>query len=726
MADLIESDVTFSEDEIISLSRDLWGRFEGTADSSVSLGLDSGNGIHSIMQLRRQHRFKLPEANPQLPFELGTQPNYQSDLPRQKSEEFTARCLENRFLIEIDSSIGSDVSRKTAAKAEWLLTYGATSMQERSRRDWQKALVQGACDMGFGVIHWRKASDMYPVPPDYEYCDEMPSTPAKASRFQPVEEAVGGDKKKGKFRETPDSLEARMNAAKAVAPFPWNVEIPTPDSVAFQYDTSQRPGPAIFMWVKEVGILDYNKEISGDNARLVTNSSRDGSEVRVTLEQLRPGSGIELETAAPVGNTPSVMGWSAKVGMCSVWTREEYYELVSPRIITGTGVSLGDDWILVKAMKHGYGRVPFAIACASVNENENDPALRYKPALDGIYQLKPIYDFHRSLETSIAIRSAQRRYYISTQPGTAPVIGGDDEGDPIDLQRDSEMAERLAPGERMEAVSEPDLNPAFVRNRELAGEELVAASPSTGKSPIGTDTRPWAIRLGQAQENAYPTMVMTEVDRALQEMFENWVDVMAKPVEEGGLGVGVTVWGEKSENGKATGKPSKSAYVTMEPEEWEGLWVSVNTNPVSSAEQTTKLQMGIELLNNPMKIRTREMFVSEDLGVEDAPGYMQDVYAEEAIIPFLKQIITQRMAKKYGSIVVVGADGTMVGPGGVAIQPGDALKMKGWTQPPAPGGPTAPAPQGSNPLQAAQPPTNMNNMPALNAPGVAPLPGMVG
>lgn len=709
------ADFAFDEVEGRTVIKDVWARFQGqpvatgtplTRNATDRSG--NTNGLFGLVQKRRWHLFQMPQADPQLPGEMGAYPAYQSDVVRQTHRELVSRLVENPARIVVSATKDGDKARSVADRAEWLLTYGTTQLQERTGRDWQRALAEGASAYCYGILHWTLAS-MLPGD-DYRYVDAVPKGEAKD--WQAAADAVGGDKAKGKYRERPSVLRQRNQRKWAERGLPFHVEVCAADSVAFVEDESPDPGKAMVVYIKEVGIVDYNRKLADEGRRLAM--AGDGKEMRLALEEFDPKAEVGVERPAPAAGMPSASGYPSRILLGALWTRTEYYEYASPVSSTAGGAVVMNeaDWVLVKRLHHPFGQPPFAFAYATVEENESDPALKYRPACDGLYNQKPFYDYSRALEMRIATQYAVKTYFIEQAPGSVPMLEGDEEGDDLALSRDSNMARTLPPGQKLAAVETGDLSPAFIRSRELQGEELRAAAPATGTAPIEATTQPWTANFMLAASNAYPAMLLRNIARAEAEMIRNWVRVAALPLDEGGLGMGMYVAGYSSDKA-GTKNVDRTKVVGVEPDEWDGLWVDVVIDSTTSAMRNTQIQVDLALLNNPTKVMTPEMFVSDSLGVQDATGYMQEVDAYWALRPMLQGLMTQELAKTFGKRVVVGADGTFVGSQGQAMGSKDVLAMNGVR----PGG----GPPGGNPMG------QMPSLPALqgsDAAGVPPVAGV--
>lgn len=716
MANSIAAGLAFTEEDCQRVIQEAWGRFTGQpATMSVSQNWRSP-GLFGLIQRRRAHLFKLPSADPVLPTEMGEYPHFQSDYLRATHLEMVSRLLENRFSVTATPSPGTQRARETADRAEWVLTYGAASIQERSGTDWQRALAEAASAYCYGVLHWRIAPELSAKTSDPKYLDDLKDDEKKS--YQPTELSIGGELTKGKYRETAKATALRSAVAKSRSPFPFHVEIVAPDQVAFIDDESDQPGPGIVVHIKEVGIVDYNGELmkSGLLLKASAGSNRD---IRLSLEEYDPQTQVAMERPAPSSGapeSPSISGWKQRIAIACVWTRGEYYELVSTALLSGASETIINQtkWVLVKAQKHGYGRCPFTRAYATKEESEWDPALRYRPALDGIYATKASFDYSRALWDRIATQLAIKKYFITQDVNSPPALAGDEDGDQIILTRDSAQAQVMPPGQSIQAIGPDDISPAFGKTLQMQAEEMRASAPPTGQTPITATTQPWNLRIGQVMANAYPAMVLGNVGTALVEMFRNWVEVAARPAEEGGLGVdlvapGFTVNGKGAKQINRSGDP-----LVMDASDWEGIWIDVNISPVSSAERVTQIQLGQELLNNPIHVSTPEMFVGDDLGVQDATGHMKEVDAYWAIAAFKQGKTNQILSEFYGKQTLVSADGTMASGTGQAVNPMSVLAQNGVM--PAPGGGQGQAP----PL----PGPNMPGLPALVGSGAPPLPGM--
>jgi hypothetical protein len=682
------------EEDVRRVIKEVWSRFVGQqVNAGQVAGSRTAPGLFGLIKRRREHLFKLPQADPILPAEMGEYPKYQSDIIRSTHSELVSRLLENKFRVVISANPDTDKSRSIADRAEWVLTYGATQLQERSRRDWQKALAEGASGYCYGTLKCT-LTDLADAD-DYGYAESLPSDPKERKKWQLTKDAVGGEASKGKYREKPGTVLDRSKLSRAKQGLPFHVEVVVPDSTAFIEDESDDPGDAIEVQIKEVGLIDYNGKLAADGLKLKLAAGPDGK-AKLTLEDFAPETEVGLERQSPVGQMPSVAGTQHRIAMAEVWTRKEYYEMVSPTLVTGTGeVVIGDaDWTLVKQEKHPYQQPPYFRAGATIEENEFDPALKWRPALDGLYNQKPMYDFSRALEMRISTQYAVKSWFIEQMPGTVPQLQGDEEGDSMELVRDANIAKSLPAGAKLVAAETGDLNAAFIRSRELQGEELAAAKPPTGTAPIEATTQPWTANFMLSTSNAYPGMILTEIDRTLVGMIRMMVDVMSKPVEEGGLGVGVYVngWRLDADGNKVV---DPTAVIGMEPEEWSGLWIDVVTDKVSGAMRNTQTQVDLGLLNNPVKVMTPEMFVANTLGVQDATSYMRDVEAYWAIQPMMEGLMRQQLSKTYGTKVVVAADGAFVGSQGQQMDSHQVLGMNGVRpvtpgSPPQPGGGTGP------------------------------------
>lgn len=714
----------FQESDLGGIIAEAWSRYTGQP-TTMSVGANwRSPGLFGLIQRRRAHLFKLPTADPVLPDVLGEYPHYQSDFLRQKHWEMVARLLENRFTFDCTGAPGRSQDREMADRAEWVLTYGAAQIQERTGVDWQRALAEAASAYCYGILHYRIAPELSTATPNAAYLDAMPEG-SDAKRYQKTEESVGGDPSKGKYRETAQSVQERTAIAKSRAAFPIHVEVVAPDQVAFIDDDSGEPGPGMVVWVREVGIIDYNGKLAKEGLRL--SSKQDGESIRLVLENIEKTSGVGQERPSPVGGTdmaPSIAGWKQRVALACVWTRGEYYETVAPSMVSGGSemIVAQAEWVLIKAKKHGYGRCPFVRAYATVEENEWDPALRYRPALDGTYASKSAFDYTRALHDRIATQRGIQKYFIEQDVNAPPTLAGDEEGDSLILTRDSAAAQVLPPGQELKPVATPDMDSAFVRMLEIQTEELKESAPPTGQTPISATSQPWNLRIGQVMANAYPALLLNNISKAIVEMMRNIAEVAAKPAEEGGLGFALVAPGF-SKGARGIKQVSRSAKpLTMEPADWEGIWIDVNISPVSSAERVTQIQLGQQLLASPIHVSTPEHFVSDDLGVQDATGYLREVDAFWAIQPFMQGITNQTLSEYYGAKVLVGADGSMANGLGQAVDPNALLAQNGVKAASVPGSDVTGVEPSGAPDNMPSP--VMPALPTLSGSGAGPVPGM--
>lgn len=677
-------------------------------------------GLFGLVQRRREILFKLGAADPVLPPEVGEFPRFQSDLPRQKYNELVSRLLENPFTIECAPASNLKKDRDRADVAERVLSFGVQRMQESSRVNWQRALAQGLVGQYAGILHWRIEPEIGVKTPDARYADDV--DPEDADSYDETSTIPGADSTKGKYREKPTVVAERAKLAKARGPLPIHVEVVAPDACAPIWDESSLPGPGIVVHVKDVGLIDYNGALAKDGLRITATAGRGrNATVKLALEDYAPESEVSIERPAPNSpELPSITGWKQRVSVAYVWTRSEVYELVSPQLLASGQQTLIDSagWTLVKGAPHGYGRCPFVWAYGDVNESEWDPALRWRPAIDGLYQMAPQYNYTRAMEMVTAQKLALQTVFMTQDPNAPPVMAGDEEGDSTVLPQDSGAAQVLPPGADLKSVGPTDISAGFVRSRELAGEEFEASAPPTGSTEITATTQPWTARLGQSQANAYPALLLKGVADALAEMFRSWVETFAKDTKEGGLGYGLYVPGTVKVDDKDVTDFSQA--VGLEPAEWQGIWVDVKISDVSSAEQVTQQQLGLQLLNNPIPILTPEQYVGDWMGVEDATGHMRAVEAYTATMPWKPKLLQQELAKRWGPRVVTAAGGQLVGIDGNAMEPDAVLAQNGIR--PANPNPTPQAPPGAG---IAPPPSpNMPALPTLAGQGVAPMGGL--
>ncbi len=236
------------------------------------------------------------------------------------------------------------------------------------------------------------------------------------------------------------------------------------------------------------------------------------------------------------------------------------------------------------------------------------------------------------------------------------------------------------------------------------------AAPGTGYADVSAAAEAWSIRLQQAQENVEPSKSVTAIAKCMTAMVRKMVEVMGKPLEEGGFGEPVSVFKRIDKEG---GGFDRSAAVYVEPEDIGSLDVYVDISATSAQERITKVEHG-KGLHEGGYITYRE-WAEVYYGAQDPDQMLKEKRAEELVNMYLPQILQQELAAKMGQRVVIGADGQPLGVGGQSVDPYAALGAQG-VQFPQMGG--------AAPGAVLNP--NMPDLVGLQEPTTPALNGMVG
>jgi len=104
----------------------------------------------------------------------------------------------------------------------------------------------------------------------------------------------------------------------------------------------------------------------------------------------------------------------------------------------------------------------------------------------------------------------------------------------------------------------------------------------------------------------------------------------------------------------------------------------VSIDPVSSVEQITKMQHGLEVRNDPLAKLSYKDFAEEYAGWPDPEERAARWDAEQIIETKIKPgLIDMKVAEQYGSRVVVGLNGQFVGMGGQQVPTDQVLGRMG-------------------------------------------------
>lgn len=634
--------------------------------------------LHDLVRMREQHFHAAVEADPKLQYPHDQVAGFQSDLPRRTWVDLKSRIIENPFRFRVTPPRNTPKLKKKADDFEKVLNIGFDALQKRQRIRLQDDMSDGQIVDCYGVLHIQKATDIWPSFPEGLSYDDDP------------DDSINFREEDGKWVETEASKQDRDKRAKAKAGFPWYIEVIHPTMFSFVEDRSVANGMAIGLVLRTVPLLEYDKKIR-ESDKLTVSLNQQNSELKVFQERERPSD-----------DDPSVEAegsWDAKVFVAEFWTRNEYYELVAPG---GSGVG-PSGWKLVKSFKHPYEMPPFALALAD-HFNTPDPAYRYRPALDGIFRIKPFFDRDITLGRAIAEQTALPLYYIKLADGAFMT---DEAGKQLVLTKNALAAQVLPPGAEIVSIA-PQMGDAFIKFLEVTGQEMNDAAPETGTVDVGASTAPWTIRLAQDQANAYPRQLTIAQARALETMGEIVLRVAQKPASEGGIGQPMWMYDEDGE------------LIGLDPTELNGFEIAVDIRAISSAQQIAEVEHGRTLLADENVPLTTLDFLSQYMGDEHPTETYEAWIAERTYKEkFQPAVIDQKLSEYFGSKFYISPGGIPVGMGGEPLDPMQALQRKGISGPPQ-----APV-QMAGMAQGIAPSVTPDLMP-LNAPGTLPLQGLPG
>lgn len=600
---------------------------------------DDTDTLHGRIEWRAKHfAQEMPPVLP-APYEKGFR--YQTDILRQKNIKLKSRLRENPFVIEGDPVQNTATQKAALERALLVLNQGFDQIQKRENINILSALADGINRHCYSVLHWVLADHMIPAVPEREYLEELPEDPSEAKRYE--EDGNG-------YRETGDSVMERHKANMARAGFPFYVETIPANQFMFTEDRSLANGLAIAIVRREVGLFEY----AARRQAMGKDSHREPLSINETNKRVP----IYGERDAPNDEAPDAGGFRKRVKIYQVWTRTEFYEYVD-----------GEEDFR-DAFEHPYCMPPFAIAYANVNENETSLVRRYEPALEGLYRVKPAFDYWMSLYYTMAESNAMPMYVLVSKSEGMPMLA--DDGTPLVMSRNAAMSMKIPDGYEL-VKFENQINEGFVQLGQWIMDELEKSAPSAGDAEVSASTQPWAIRLQQAMANVEPRMYLENIAQAIDICVTNVAKVMSMPDV---FGEPIAVYARLKE-----GKVNKREIVSIEPKEIESLDFTVSINPTSAAEQITREQFGMEKLQ--AKLITHPEFIGDYEGKPNPEAvYVQRQswwYFADKIQP---AIMAMEHKAHYGSRIVMDpTTGDFLGAGGVPVTPEQAFQQNGQ-QPP--------------------------------------------
>ncbi len=581
---------TLSEDDLNRMLEQLGG---GRGRSAALGGLTRFGALHERVRQREQHLYNTDEANPSFTAPHSQAEPWQTDLLRRTWTQLRQRLTEHPLRVHVEPPNQSSSALRAADDLEHVFEHGLRILQERSGIQIQADLGYGQVCLCFGVLHWQRALDRLPAYPTAETRVNEPHDRRERSRFR---RAQAEDHADAPWIETTESRRRRDRRAQAESGFPWEIEVIRPDQFAFVEDRGAGNGLGLAVVLRELALFDYRDRVR----------RQDGVELRIRDLGGEPSLSIGGAEEAPQLDEPSGAGWGERIRVASVWTRDEYYELAAPG---GSGAA--DRWLLIKSHPHPYEMPPFALAEADVNDHP-DPVRRWEPTMEGIYRVKPGYDYERSLGRFLAEQTAIPLYWIQLADGSWQT---DDDGNRIELTPDAAAAEALPSGASLHRV-EFRIDPAFVEFLRMSSDELVAAAPDAGaveRGEIGPNTQPHTLNLLLGSRNLQVQQLKRNQARAVRVMLRNMAMVMSKPLAEGGFGGPIWTYARSSD-----GHVRRGETVGVTPQQIPELDIDVWIDPYSTAQRIAVQEHGRARLNDPLDPLDQRAYLEQYIGDEQA------------------------------------------------------------------------------------------------------------
>ncbi len=578
---------TLSEDDLNRILEQLGGgRGRAGGGALTRFGV-----LHDRILHREQHLYNSEAVNPRFDKTHSKAEPWQTDLLRRTWAQLRQRLTEHPLRVHVEPPDQSDAARRAADDLEHVFEHGLRLLQERSGINIQAALGYGQVCLCFGVLHWQRALDRLPAYPPAETRDTEPRDPGERQRFR---RAQPNDHADADWIETEASRRNRDRQAQANAGFPWEIEVIRPDQFAFIEDRGAGNGLGLAVVLRELALFDYRDRVR----------RQDRIELRLHRLGDEPSLAIGSPAAAPQADEPSGDGWGERIRVASVWTRREYYELAAP-------APANDRWLLIKSHPHPYEMPPFVLAEADVNEHP-DPLYRWEPAMEGVYRVKPGYDYERSLGRFLAEQTALPLYWVQLADGSWQT---DDDGNRVALTPDTAAARTLPQGASLHRI-EFRIDPAFVEFLRMSADELIAAAPDAGaveRGEIGPNTQPHTLNLLLGSRSLQVQQLKRNQARAVRVMLRNMALVMSKPLAEGGFGGPVWTYAKSGD-----GRVRRSETVGVPPEQLAELDIDVWIDPYSTAQRIAVQEHGRARLNDPLDPLDQRAYLEQYIGDEHA------------------------------------------------------------------------------------------------------------
>ena len=604
--------------------------------------------LHRKIQERRDHLFNDPSVNPVLLAPYAGKSTFQTTRLRKIAVDMKSRLTENPPIFRVHPPRNTPRSQQRADTFEAVLASGWKNVQLRQQIDIVSGLVDGLLGDCYGVFHWRKFSELWPRMGELETCDSLPEDTEEAKRFKETDD--------GKYVETDDSFQDREKRRKAHAGYPWYMEAVNPTTFSFDTDISTANGMSVAITVTDIAVLEYAREL--DKKQIYLSLGEQKKDIRAYRAAERPEDWM-----------PSGPQWAGKkVTVATVWTRDEFYEMVSEGGAIG---ATGTTWEIVQSGHHPYGMPPFSLATADV-WNVPEPLRHYEPALAGMMRLKPMLDFIEAMGEILAISTAAPIFVLESEntPGTFAVT---QDGKQMVLSLDAAMATEMPPGYHLRDIR-GEIGTGFMQYLESRRREFIDLMPQIGITEVGASTTAWNMMLQMEQAAVPIKRYLNAIVQAIQIGQRSMASVMAMSAEDGGFGEPIYTFAMTKD-----GKVDKSTVVGVKPEEIETLEIDVGVNPRGAAERIAHEQHGLTLLGAGL-ITTVE-FQSEFRQVPDPWGVVAELMAERISRPFIEMDLQQQLTAHYGNKIMTGPGGELVGPGGAAVEPEQAVTQAAAASP---------------------------------------------
>jgi hypothetical protein len=576
--------------------------------------------------------------------------------------ELIPRLTENDAVIQALAPSDTQPMSALADDLSAVLNTWKADMEERAGFRWQTALSDGQVRLCFGIMEWGRD-------------DEAWTSTGVADAYK------SGDL-------------PRMRAEQGA---PWWVRFPDPATCVLVFDESRKPGPAMYARKYTVARLDYEMASAASSTDSQTMVIDMGDEEQSPQEPLTSTSGN------PGASPSSGNDWGETVTIRQFWTRDWFYEFVDnepePR----------------KAFPHKQGRIRVEL-CAAIDTRDPDPVRRWLPVLEGIYVQKPFIDRIMTLTGAMTEMGAKPYTYLKQTSMSA--LTQFEDGTPENARTQSSLNDALPPGFEYGQVT-------FASPQQLqqwlafAIEEFEKSKPATGTAEISATSAPWTARLAQQQSSVGPKHLVTNQARCIAAAMNDIVQCHAREAEEGGFGEDIHAYSYSKEDGTV----DRSKVISIDWKKLAGFRVTVNINPLSSAEQTTNSQIAADFYE-------RGLIVEEDFhearGVPNPSQYVIRRKAQAVSEPWIDAALKQHAAAVFGGKLLAGQNGQLIDMNAQIADPNAVLMERGFKpqqQPAAlPGG------GGASPMPMAQPqPVGAQPMPPggqLAAPGAIPIGGV--